>query len=462
LSKKAALKQTEIGLMSDYWKVVNLALILNGHIKHGIYKSKECIDNSGTRILKMGVQYSNKTISNQKMERVCLSTDELNRFKIEEGDLIFSRTSMMEEGAGNVSIVIKHNDPIIFDGNLLCATLKKEIADPKFYFYYFRTKIAKQEILKITTGTQSRNIAASNLVKVFVPLPSYEEQVGIASMLSLLDSKIELNQKMNETLEIIGQVVFKRWFVDFEFPNQEGKPYKSSGGEMVYNEIAKKKIPEGWKFGTFAQMAEINKGDIVDGPFGSNLKSSDYAESGIRLIHQENIEEFKFVNTKKRFTTKEKADSLSRSIALAGDIVLTKMPEPITRAARIPVGLSERFVIMADCIRIRPHKEVTPSEFLLYLINSSRFRQEAEGKATGTTRPRINLTQVKLISILVPPKTYRLKFSDFVRSLESKRELNLLQIERLTTIRDILLPKLMSGKVRVPASKEKEETVGYA
>ncbi len=74
-----------------------------------------------------------------------------------------------------------------------------------------------------------------------------QEQQTIANILGTLDDKIDLNQQMNNTLEDIGQAIFKRWFVDFEFPNEEGKPYKSSGGEMVYNEESGKEIPKGWK-----------------------------------------------------------------------------------------------------------------------------------------------------------------------------------------------------------------------
>ena len=142
-------KSCGVGIIPDDWKAVPFSEILKGNIKHGIYKSKDFTDKNGTRILKMGIQYSNERINHQKMERVRLNPAELKRFSIKEGNLIFSRTSMMEEGAGKVSIVDKHIDPIIFDGNLLCAELHEGIADPEFYYYYFKTKIAKQEILKL-------------------------------------------------------------------------------------------------------------------------------------------------------------------------------------------------------------------------------------------------------------------------------------------------------------------------
>ncbi|MDP3065907.1 MAG: restriction endonuclease subunit S, partial [Methanobacteriaceae archaeon] len=145
-----------------------------------------------------------------------------------------------------------------------------------------------------------------------------------------------------------------------------------------------------------------------------------------------------------------------RSVAFPGDIVMTKMPEPITRAARVPHNISKEFIIMADCIRVRPSPD-TPGGYLLYLINSKSFRQRAEGLATGTTRSRINLTQVKSIKIAIPPKTCRKAFGIFSESLESLREKNNYEISILSAIRDVLLPKLMSGEIRIeiPTSKKK-------
>jgi type I restriction enzyme S subunit len=282
-------------------------------------------------------------------------------------------------------------------------------------------------------------------------IPNFQEQRAIAPLLRSLDDKIALNSSMNTTLEAIGQALFKHWFIDFEFPNEEGKPYMSSGGEMVETELGE--VPRGWRVGTFADLAEINKGDIVDGPFGSNLKSSDYTDFGVRLIHQENIKEFNFIDENKRYTSLEKAAELQRSVAFPGDIVMTKMPEPITRAARVPHNISKEFIIMADCIRVRPSPD-TPGGYLLYLVNSKSFRQRAEGLATGTTRQRINLTQVKSIRIVIPPKTSRKAFGMFSESFESLREENNHEISILSAIRDALLPKLMSGEIRAEVDQD--------
>ena len=281
-------------------------------------------------------------------------------------------------------------------------------------------------------------------------------KVKIGNKVSSLDDKIELNQQMNQTLEAIARAIFKSWFVDFDPVRAKMAGNQPVGMDAAtanlfpdnFKESALGLIPKGWKVGTFANLAEINKGDIVDGPFGSNLKSSDYTETGARLIHQENIQEFRFIDDKKRFTFCEKAETLQRSVAYPNDIVLTKMPAPITRATIIPKGIEDKFIIMADCIRVRPYQDITPNTYLLYLINNPLFRQEALSRATGTTRPRINLTQVKSIQVVIPPVSARLAFNKLVEPLEKKREAVYHESRTLTNIRDTLLPKLISAGIK--------------
>ena len=379
----------------------------------------------------MGVQYSNTRISNQEMERINVSVDELNRFGIEEGDLIFSRTSMMEEGAGNVSIVLNHSDPIIFDGNLLCARLDKKIANPEFYFYYFRTGTAKQEILKITTGTQSRNIAASNLVKVFVPHPNLNEQVAITRILSDLDSKIDLNQRMNKTLEAIGQAVFKRWFVDFEFPNEEGKPYKSNGGSFADSERGK--IPMGWETGRLGDICEITMGQSPPG------ETYNETEEGVPFF--QGIRDFGF-----RFPSKRVYCTAATRFAKESDVLLS---------VRAPVGslnvAQEACAIGRGVAAIRLKGK--QNGFLYYLLLSTRSswdKYESEGTVFGSaTKQDVNDFQ-----IVIPPKNLRDQFGELIEPLDKRILLNEKASRTLTAIRDSLLPRLMSGKIRVPVLKE--------
>ncbi|HID43199.1 MAG TPA: restriction endonuclease subunit S, partial [Archaeoglobaceae archaeon] len=125
--------------------------------------------------------------------------------------------------------------------------IRNDAINPKFVDFFFQSPRAKYISDNTALGTTRPSINTTILKNRYVPVPPIDEQAAIAKILSDLDTKIELLQKQNETLEAIAQAIFKHWFVDFEFPNEEGRPYKSSGGEIAFNEELGKDIPKGWE-----------------------------------------------------------------------------------------------------------------------------------------------------------------------------------------------------------------------
>jgi type I restriction enzyme S subunit len=136
----------------------------------------------------------------------------------------------------------------------------ESIANPYFVFYFLKSPQGQHLLLQNTSTTGVPAIAQplTSLKKIHIPLPNLNEQEHIACIFSSLDDKIELNRQMNAILEQIGQAIFKHWFVDFEFPNEDGKPYRSSGGEMVDSERGE--VPEGWGVGSILEIAELLSG----------------------------------------------------------------------------------------------------------------------------------------------------------------------------------------------------------
>ena len=127
-------------------------------------------------------------------------------------------------------------------------------------FIYYALNYYKDKIENVASGSTFKEISGTTLKNFEILLPPLDEQKVIADRLFSIDSKIELNHQMNKTLEAIGQAIFKHWFVDFEFPNEEGNPYKSSGGEMVFNEELGKEIPKGWGVGRLGEFINITSG----------------------------------------------------------------------------------------------------------------------------------------------------------------------------------------------------------
>lgn len=438
LKTEMKFKQTEIGEIPEDWRVQPFREILVDNIRHGIYKSKEYFGR-GVRLLKMGVQYSSDRIGPQEMELVELDDAEINRFKINEGELVFSRTSMMTDGAGKCSIVIKHSGIIVFDGNLLCANLNKLIAHPLFFYYYFNSAIAKQKISEITSGTQSRNISGSNLMKLPITMPIIEEQRAIADVLSCLDSKVELNREMNKTLEEMAQALFKRWFVDFEFPNENGEPYKSSGGKMIKTEQGE--IPKGWRLSCLGNIVEVKGGGTP------STTNSSYWENGtISWATPKDLSQLTFPVLLKtnRKITELGLTVISSGLLPSGTLLLSsRAPVGYLAISDIPVAINQGFIaIMCD-------KEIS-NLFMLYWCKYNL--EKIKGMSNGTTFQEVNKANFRNISIILPPINLIKLFTDKTKLLYAQIVNNEKQTEELTQIRNLLLPRLMSGKIRVPLS----------
>lgn len=404
-------KQTEIGKIPEDWKVIELRKLLIGSVKHGIYKSKEFYTDTGVKLLKMGVQYGNDKIGDQEMERVLVTDEEIERFGINEGDLIFSRTSMMSDGAGNCSLVVHHKEPIVFDGNLLCAELNRNFACPEFYFYFFKSKVAKHEIAKITTGTQSRNIAGSNLMKVITPFPPLSEQQSIARILSSLDSKIEFNNKMNQTLEAIGQVLFKKWFVD--------NPEK-----------------ENWKEGKL--------GDLGDFKNGINYLRNETGDTEFSIINVRDI------SNNKRLL-KESLDKINIDLEKAKEYLLDEKDIIIARSAcpgkiSLLLGDTDGIIFSGFSIRYRL-KDLRNYFYVSFILEN--LKEELRNYSVGTTLSSVNQETLKNFNVVLPDEYPLQSFNKIIQPIFEQISVNCFQSQKLSQIRDVLLPKLINGEVRV-------------
>ena len=185
-------------------------------LRNGLTKPKR-VRGEGYKMVNMGELFKYPRINNIPMDRVPLNDKELASSMLQSGDLLFARQSLVLEGAGQCSIFVDDDEEACFESHLIRCRLNKDIANPLFYYYFFSSQIGKQTIGTIVEqGAGASGIRGSDLAKVLVPELDIEVQDAIAFILDQIDSKIELNQQINQTLEQIAQAIFKSWFVDFE------------------------------------------------------------------------------------------------------------------------------------------------------------------------------------------------------------------------------------------------------
>ena len=190
-------------------------------------------------------------VNSSEMERVKCS--------IKRGDVFLTRTSEKLDELGRSCVALKDYPNATFNGftKRLRPIGNVEIL-PEYAGYYFRSLKFRNAVTSMSSMTTRASLNNDMISLLTITVPTLEEQENIANILSCLDEKIELNNEMNKTLEEMAQCIFKRWFVDFEFPNENGEPYKSSGGEMVDSELGM--IPNGWEVVNYINTSDIQYG----------------------------------------------------------------------------------------------------------------------------------------------------------------------------------------------------------
>lgn len=172
-----------------------------------------------------------------------------------------------------------------------------------------------------------------------------------------------------------------------------------------------RKLPKGWEFLPISSLVINPKEDVVSGPFGSNLKASEYQKHGVPIIRLQNIGRNQFIEKNINYVSEQKADELEKHSFVAGDIVVTKLGEPLGKAAIIPETLS-RGIVVADVVRIRVNPEFIDNRYVTYAINSPDVCKELEKHVKGTTRSRVNLSHIRELEIPVAPYKEQKKIAD--------------------------------------------------
>ena len=304
--------------------------------------------------------------------------------------------------------------------------------------------VQKQIQIIDQTGSIVSNLNIPDLKSLRIPLPSLPEQKKIASVLSAIDDKIALNKKMNQKLEKMAKRLYDYWFVQFDFPDKNGRPYKTTGGPMTYNATLKREIPVGWEVSFVSDVIKpIDRGVSYT---SEEIKDS----SGIPMINLACFDkkgnyrtgELKFYSGE--YDESNKVYPLDILIACTdltqkADIIGT----PIFLSAEAPF-----YVFSTDLAKITPKNE-SHKYFLYYYLKNPTFHRYIKPFASGTTVKHLNVKGVENYPIFIPDEKVVKQFTETVRPMVIAINERINEINRLTALRDKLLPLLMNGQVTV-------------
>ena len=392
--------------MSDWkeCKLGDIALVIPGYA----FKGKD-FGSNGYPVVKIGdinppiVDLSNcMKIPDEKVNG-------LDKFKLQQGDFVLAMT-----GATLGKVGRYYSQEIGYLNQRVAKFENKSgLSDKKFLYYLITNSQVSNEIINRGLGSAQPNISGRDIESIIVDVPSLSTQTAIAEILSSLDDKIELNNKINQELENLAQTLFKQWFIDFEFPNENGEPYKSSGGEMVDSELGE--IPKGWEIGRFSDLVKIST--------GKGINKKDYLNDGSYPIigangimgycANYNIEGFKI---------------LTGRVGTLGTV----------RICNEKAWTSDNVLICEPIyVEVNHYSYFVMKDFDYKSLNR------------GSTQPLITQTDLKIQSIVSPPKNILFPFQSQMDCFLSILESNILENNFLTNLRDTLLPKLISGVLGV-------------
>ncbi|GAA3650082.1 restriction endonuclease subunit S [Asaccharospora irregularis] len=310
-------------------------------------------------------------------------------------------------------------------------------------FLYYLLKNYTNLIMSKVSGTVFSSINKVSIETLRLPFPNDEEQKAIAKILSDLDNKIEVNNKINKRLEDMAQSIFKHWFVDFEFPNEEGKPYKSSGGEMIESELGM--IPKGWEVINLGKVLNtIEAGNRPKGGVG-NLTD------GIPSIGAENIIGLgKYDYSKEKYVTNEYFEKMQKGIVKSRDVLLYKDGAQLGRKTFFMDEFPHEKCCINSHVFILRSNEIISQEYLYLWLDQYHMTESIKNLNANSAQPGINQAQVKTLDILIPNKEIIMKFNQIIEILFKQIFSYCKSNKNLSDLRDTLLPKLMSGEIRVP------------
>ena len=349
--------------------------------------------------------------------------------KFRNGDTIMARITPCLENGKTSYISSLEKDEVAFGSTEYIVLRNIEgVSDSKFVYYLSVCPQIREVAIKSMVGSSGRQRVQQDVLENYcMNLPSLPTQQKIANILSSLDDKIEVNRRINEQLEELAQALFKSWFVDFE-------PFKD--GEFVDSELGM--IPKGWKVGTLGELCITNK-RTYGAKFANEIA---YIDTG--SVTKNQIEGFQILNPEV-----DKIPSRARRAVTEGDILFSSV-RPNQKHYAFLFAPQTNMVASTGFIVITANWSGYRYFIYLYLIQEEIIdKLQAIAEQSVSTYPSINASDITNLKLVIPPMDIIGKFAGMNLAFMSEIDKNQQEIHHLTTLRDTLLPKLMSGEIDV-------------
>ena len=356
--------------------------------------------------------------------------------EVERGDILLT-----SEAPSGQAMIWNSDEKIILSRRLYALRVNKNLVDNNYLKYFIQSPIGQKSIVRNNSGSTVSGISAKTFKNIKILIPDLEKQQAISKILLAIDQKIQINNQINQELEAMAKTLYDYWFVQFDFPDQNGKPYKLSGGNMVYHPELKREIPEGWGVEKLGELIELERGvtyaksDIVE-------KTTNDA---IGVLRATNITGNVMDLNDLVYLTKDKINN--KQILKQNETLIVMSSGSKEHLGKNAINYYEEVIgFGAFCSKIVPKKYST---YINTFLQSSEFKGYLLKQSMGTNINNLTNSDILDCRIILPNEEILDKFENMVEKNFKLISNNYIQNQQLTQLRDWLLPMLMNGQVKV-------------
>lgn len=419
-------KQTEVGIIPEDWNTSYLARIAD--VRGGIAKNSNATISDPISVHYLRVaNVQDGFLDLADVSKIEIDRQDLKRYSVLPGDVLMNEGGDLDK-LGRGAIWKGEFSPCVHQNHVFVVRCKSQLL-PEYLDVWTGTRPARRFFL--LAGKQTTNLASiskSSLGELPVALPPLPEQHAIAAALSDVDALLGGLERLIAKKRDLKQAAMQQLLT-----GQTRLPGFS--GEWEVKRLGDVSDPtQRWGF--------------TGGPFGSNLKSSDYTDDGVRIIQLQNIGDGVFLDDYKIFTSHTKADELISCNIYPGEIILSKMGDPVARACIIP-PMHDRFLMCSDGIRLSVDQRRFCTHFIYTMINAPEFREKAANAGTGSTRKRIGLTELRNLELNCPALPEQTAIATVLSDMDA--ELATLEARRDKTraLKQAMMQELLTGRIRL-------------
>ncbi|GAA4517038.1 restriction endonuclease subunit S [Sphingobacterium thermophilum] len=312
---------------------------------------------------------------------------------------------------------------------------ENEVLPDYLMLWFTRSEFDREACFHAVGGVRG-SLEWEDFCNMELPIPSIEKQREIVAQYQAVENKIRVNKQICEKLEATAQALYKHWFVDFEFPNEDGKPYKSSGGKMVWNEELEKEIPEGWEVGTLKDYANIKGGKRL--PKDSELNKNKVGRPYIRVADM-NKNKFMTINSEFMFVDDITQKEISRYTVDTNDVIIS-IVGTIGLVNVIDESLNKAN-LTENCFKLTNLKKIN-KDYLYHYLVSERGQREIEMKTVGGVQAKLPMYNVELLDLLIPSTNLLSQFESTVKAINQRIVTIIKENDKLTELQSLLLSRL--------------------